>query len=43
MLNLAVMLENSAHAVPDRTAVVLGDRRMTYAELDTAALSLIHI
>ncbi|WP_392958163.1 long-chain fatty acid--CoA ligase [Streptomyces sp. LN245] len=37
MLNLAVMLENSAHAVPDRTAVVLGDRRMTYAELDTAA------
>jgi long-chain acyl-CoA synthetase len=37
MPNLAVMLENSAHAVPDRTAVVLGDRRMTYAELDTAA------
>jgi acyl-CoA synthetase (AMP-forming)/AMP-acid ligase II len=37
MLNLAVMLENSARTVPDRTAVVLGDLRMTYAELDTAA------
>ncbi|WP_393084702.1 long-chain fatty acid--CoA ligase [Streptomyces sp. LN704] len=37
MLNLAVMLESSARAVPDRAAVVLGDQRLTYAELDTAA------
>ncbi|WP_369679689.1 AMP-binding protein [Streptomyces mirabilis] len=31
------MLENSARVVPDRTAVVLGVQRLTYAELDTAA------
>ncbi|MFK0025779.1 long-chain fatty acid--CoA ligase [Streptomyces sp. NPDC090798] len=31
------MLESSARAVPDRAAVVLGDQRLTYAELDTAA------
>ncbi|MFF1359588.1 long-chain fatty acid--CoA ligase [Streptomyces sp. NPDC058297] len=37
MLNLAVMLEDSARAVPDHTAVVLGDQQLTYAELDTAA------
>ncbi|WP_318209644.1 long-chain fatty acid--CoA ligase [Streptomyces sp. SJL17-1] len=37
MLNLAVVLENSARAVPDRTAIVLGDQRLTYAELDAAA------
>lgn len=37
MLNLAAVLENSARAVPDRTAVVLGVQRLTYAELDAAA------
>ncbi|MET7436993.1 long-chain-fatty-acid--CoA ligase [Streptomyces sp. NPDC004082] len=37
MLNLAVLLESSARAVPDRTAIVLGEQRLTYAELDTAA------
>lgn len=37
MLNLAVMLESSARAVPGRTAVVLGDQQLTYAELDAAA------
>ncbi|MFD4693253.1 long-chain fatty acid--CoA ligase [Streptomyces sp. NPDC058463] len=37
MLNLAVMLEDSARAVPDRTAVILGEQQLTYAELDTAA------
>ncbi|MET7787492.1 long-chain fatty acid--CoA ligase [Streptomyces sp900116325] len=37
MLNLAVMLESSARAVPDRAAVVLGDQQLTYAELDAAA------
>ncbi|MCF3128796.1 long-chain-fatty-acid--CoA ligase [Streptomyces olivochromogenes] len=37
MLNLAVLLENSARAVPDRVAVILGDQQLTYAELDAAA------
>lgn len=37
MLNLATLLENSARTVPDRTAVVLGVQRLTYAELDAAA------
>ncbi|MEU1947775.1 long-chain fatty acid--CoA ligase, partial [Streptomyces sp. NPDC020125] len=37
MLNLAVMLEDSARAVPDRDAVVCGDRTLTYAQLDAAA------
>ena len=37
MLNLAVMLENSARAVPDRDAVVLGDTRLTYGQIDAAA------
>ncbi len=37
MLNLAMMLEDAARAVPDRTAVVLGDYRSTYAEVDAAA------
>ncbi|WP_432168618.1 long-chain-fatty-acid--CoA ligase [Streptomyces sp. bgisy031] len=37
MFNLAVMLEDSARAVPDRDAVVSGDRPLTYAQLDAAA------
>ncbi|WP_308294553.1 AMP-binding protein [Streptomyces sp. RKAG290] len=37
MLNLATLLETSARAVPERTAVVLGVQRLTYAELDAAA------
>src|SRR5437868_11005500 len=37
MLNLAVMLEDSARQVPDREAVVLGDARMSYADVDAAA------
>ena len=37
MLNLAVLLEDSARAVPDRDAVVLGDTRLTYAQVDAAA------
>ncbi len=37
MLNLAEMLEHSARAVPDRDAVVLGDTRLTYAQVDAAA------
>ncbi len=37
MLNIAVMLEDSARTVPDREAVVCGPTRLTYAEVDAAA------
>jgi long-chain acyl-CoA synthetase len=37
VLNLSVMLEDSARTVPDRDAVVLGDSRLTYAQVDAAA------
>jgi long-chain acyl-CoA synthetase len=37
MFNLAVMLEDSARTVPDRVAVVCGQTRMTYGEVDAAA------
>lgn len=37
MLNLAVLLEDSARNVPDRTAVICGDVRMTYAEVNAKA------
>ncbi|HEX6516644.1 MAG TPA: long-chain fatty acid--CoA ligase [Nocardioidaceae bacterium] len=34
MLNLSVFLEDSARTHPDRDAVVLGDTRLTYAEVN---------
>ena len=37
MLNLSVLLEDSARNHPDRLAVVLGERRLTYGQLDAAA------
>lgn len=37
MLNLAVMLEDSARSVPDRDAVVASEVRLTYAQVDAAA------
>ncbi|HET9498818.1 MAG TPA: long-chain fatty acid--CoA ligase [Marmoricola sp.] len=37
MLNLSVLLEDSARKYPDRDAVVLGDTRLTYAQVDAAA------
>ena len=37
MANLAALLEDSARAHPDRVAVVLGDTRLTYAQVDAAA------
>src|SRR5436189_170412 len=37
MLNLAVLLEDSARTFPDRDAVVHGKTRLTYAELDAQA------
>lgn len=37
MPNLASLLERSATSFPDRTAVVLGSTRLSYAQVDTAA------
>lgn len=37
MTNLAELLSSTAAQYPDRTALVLGDRRITYDELDAAA------
>jgi long-chain acyl-CoA synthetase len=37
MLNLSVLLEDSARKYPTREAVVLGDTRLTYAQVDGAA------
>lgn len=37
MFNLAVMLEDSARKVPARDAIVFGDRRLTYAQVNAAA------
>ncbi len=37
MLNLSVLLEDSARKYPDRDAVVFGDTRLTYQQVDAAA------
>lgn len=37
MLSLAVLLEHAARRRPERTAVVLGEHRLSYAEIDAAA------
>src|SRR5262245_40565075 len=37
MLNLSSFLEDSARNYPTRDAVVLGDRRLTYAQVDAPA------
>ena len=37
MLNLSILLEDSARNYPERTAVVLGDTRLTYAQVNAAA------
>jgi long-chain acyl-CoA synthetase len=37
MLNLSILLEDSARTNPERAAVVLGDHRLTYAQVDAAA------
>src|SRR5215469_6420710 len=40
--NLADLFESVVDAVPDRLAVVCGDRRLTYAQLDARANRLAH-
>ena len=37
MSNLASLLERSAQAYPDREALVLGDTRLTYAQVNAGA------
>lgn len=37
MANLSSLLEDSSNAYPDRTAVVLGDTRLTYVQVNGAA------
>ncbi|MDF5755334.1 long-chain fatty acid--CoA ligase [Spongiactinospora sp. TRM90649] len=37
MLNLAIVLEDSARDVPDNTAVIFGDLRLPYSMVDTVA------
>ncbi|MEU9994007.1 long-chain fatty acid--CoA ligase [Streptomyces sp. NPDC050848] len=37
MLNLSILLEDSARAFPDRDALVLGTTRLTYRQVDAAA------
>ena len=37
MLNLAVLLEGTAREHADRDAIVQGNTRLTYAQLDAAA------
>ncbi|WP_214107706.1 long-chain-fatty-acid--CoA ligase [Acrocarpospora catenulata] len=37
MLNLAIVLEDSAREVPDKTALVFGDLRLPYAYVDSVA------
>ena len=37
MLNLSVLLEDSARHVPERTAVICGDMQLTYAEINAKA------
>ncbi len=42
MLNLAILLEDSARAVPERLAVICGDARMTFAEVNQKASQVAH-
>src|SRR4051812_38298310 len=37
MLNLSIRLEDSARNYPERTAVVLGEQRLTYEQVNAAA------
>src|SRR2546429_3903306 len=42
MLNLAMLLEDSAREVPERTAVVCEETRLSYAELNAATSQVAH-
>ena len=40
--NIADLIEHSVDLVPERTALVCGDKRLTYAELEERANRLAH-
>jgi acyl-CoA synthetase (AMP-forming)/AMP-acid ligase II len=42
VLNVADLVEHSVDLAPDRTALVCGTRRATYAELDARTNKLAH-
>ena len=42
MLNLAIFLEDSAREVPERTAVICEETRLSYAELNAATSQVAH-
>jgi long-chain acyl-CoA synthetase len=42
MLNLAMLLEDSAREVPERIAIVCEETRLSYAELNAAASQVAH-
>ena len=42
MLNLAIFLEDSAREVPDRTAIICEETRLSYAELNAATSQVAH-
>jgi long-chain acyl-CoA synthetase len=43
MLNLSVVLEDSARTTPEHPALVLGETSLTYAEVDAAASRVAHL
>ncbi|MEE4492522.1 long-chain-fatty-acid--CoA ligase [Streptomyces sp. BE230] len=43
MLNLSVVLEDSVRRLPRRVALVAGDRRLSYAEVDARASRVAHL
>ncbi|MGW4119818.1 long-chain-fatty-acid--CoA ligase [Nocardia sp. NPDC004711] len=43
MLNLAVLLEDTARRHPGHDAIVAGDQRLTYAQVDVAANRIAHL
>ena len=42
MLNLAIFLDDSAREVPDRTAIICEETRLSYAELNAATSQVAH-
>ena len=43
MLNLAILLEDSAREVPERTAIVFEETKLSYAEVNAAANQAAHV
>jgi long-chain acyl-CoA synthetase len=43
MLNLSIVLEDSARSTPDRTAIVFGDMRLPYSMVDSVACQVANL